>query len=108
MPLNSKLSRIIGQEVDILVTQLKMRKKVAELISQNAVESSWPSGAEWPLIAWKNNFKIEARFFEGLSWENPDRLSLSKKEIEKKYDSPEEWEKRFKNAKEINQFISRF
>lgn len=105
---NKAYSKKVGLEVDPIVALTKLNRKAVKVVNTQARETGWASNCEWLLIAWKNGLKIDSRTFDGLTWEDVDRLDLSPAEINRKYNSSEEWEKRRKIAREQRKILSAF
>lgn len=99
---NCIVSQVVGFHLDILAAVLLLNRKAARVISQKAAEKSWGSCVEWPLLVHLAGLKIGFKEPRGLTWEDPDRFTKEikkagglKKWKEVRYNSLEEWEKRF-------------
>lgn len=88
-------------DLDFMAAQITLDYSSAQVVASQAKEVSWASCGEWPLICFQNNLSMSSKFFDGLSWEDPDRLALPRSEIDQLYDSELEWSKRRANAEAI-------
>lgn len=98
---NELTSQILGEEYDVMTAGCGLGKKSVEVILKKAVEKSWGTTVEWPLLCFKEGLKITTKQFLGLTWEDPEKF---KEEINieggqiywerKNYNSLFEWGKR--------------
>lgn len=108
VPCNRLFEEFTGIKADILTAQLYLNEEAIGILAAKATDLGWGSCAEWPMILWKEGIEMMPKYFRGLDFEDRDKLKMTDAEINKLYDSKEEWEKRYRNQETIQMTIRKF
>jgi hypothetical protein len=105
-PINSILSRFLGQEMDLCVGARGMSRDVACMVQRESTSvEAFCADTEWPAIAFRRGVAITYVEADGLDWESADRYQSTaadaarQSQLAAQYDrEPENWSYRVRSA----------
>ena len=105
-PINSILSRFLGQEMDLCVGARGMSREVTGMVQRESTSvEAFCADTEWPAIAFRRGVKLTYVEADGLDWETADRYqstaadAVRQAQLAAEYDrEPENWSYRVRSA----------